>query len=659
MYASNNFTDTTQGVTYIPLDSVNHNEAAQQYQPQSRPAKLDAEGEAQLVYPTDPSYQTYPYMNQDHNVYSSGQYEPVDQGAAPPYPAPVLEDKEMHPHFSILDWWWEITALLACIGGTVAMIVILAIENDKSLSHWHFVVCIDFLFTTSLSFCIVIISRISRAIAPNSLISIFSTITKSALMVTVASCLSQLKWVYFDDTIQPLRHFELFEEASRGPWGSAVFSLVVHFRAKLALFGSIVTIVALAFEPFTQQIIAFPTRSIPSEQVADFGVTTAYDSGLGLLKTLTVFSLPIDLKMQGAIMNGLYDNQAPVKVQCPTGNCTWEPFTTMALSAQCTNVTEDTQTTCNLVQASEQCEYMTPAGFNISASSGAGQGGATYTLFNSSAVSKWNRTLDWANSTLVEFATVNITSHETSTGGTSADFKNPHVLECSMEWKARTFHGISVVNGTFLAGETDDYDLAGVQVDPTSGSAEAGDDFWWPQNYYYTVANATTNDFKEMKFVINPNDHGIIAGHLQQVFNSDSSNDYGMALMQSSDLIQTIQNITTSVTYALGQGANATTISGTAYTSETYIRVQWRWISLPLLVIFASMLFFILTLVHSKNRNVATWKASSLLPLFTQFAGWHSSDLVVNSPRQMDTRVGQMAARFHVDEYGPRLTAAT
>ncbi|KAI1266820.1 hypothetical protein F5Y18DRAFT_380515 [Xylariaceae sp. FL1019] len=637
MYASNNF---THGATYIPLDSINNNEAA--HQPQPPPAKLDAGRKAQSVYPTDPDYQTYhrvggdPYMSQNHDVYSSGQYEPVAHGAAPPYPASALEDKEMHPRFSIFDWWWEFTALLACIGGTVAMVVILAIENDKSLSHWHFVV------------------------SPNSLISIFSTITKSALMVTVASCLSQLKWVYFDDTTRPLRHFELFEEASRGPWGSAVFSLVVHFRAKLALFGSIVTIVALAFEPFTQQIIAFPTRSIPSEQIADFGVTTAYDSGLGLLKTLTVFGLPIESKMQGAIMNGLYDNQAPVKVQCSTGNCTWDAFTTMALSAQCTNVSQDTTTTCNRVQASQTCEYITPAGFNISASSAAGQGGASYTLFNSSAASKWNRTMDWANSTLVEFATVNITSHETVTGGTSADYENPHVLECSMKWKARTFHGISVENGTFSPGETDDYDLDGVQLDnPTSGSALANDEFWWPQNYYYTVANATTNEFKEMKFAINPNDHGIIAGHLQEVFNSDSTSDYGMALLQSSDLIQTIQNITTSVTYALGQGSNATTTTGTAYATETYIKVQWRWISLPLLVVFASMLFFILTIVHSKNRNVATWKASSLLPLFTQFAGWHNSDLFVTSPQQMDMRVNHMAARFHVNEDGPRFTAAT
>jgi hypothetical protein len=60
---------------------------------------------------------------------------------------------------------------LACF---VAVVLVLAIYHDKSLSRWNFV------FDLSL----------------NPLIAFLSTLSRTALLVPVASCTSQLKWIH-------------------------------------------------------------------------------------------------------------------------------------------------------------------------------------------------------------------------------------------------------------------------------------------------------------------------------------------------------------------------------------------------------------------------------------------------------------------------------
>ncbi|KAI1120586.1 hypothetical protein F5Y10DRAFT_289529 [Nemania abortiva] len=561
-----------------------------------------------------------PFIVNPPEEYTGGQHPSLD----PQYTTVYNPDKESRPkqsssHFVLGGWYWEFGSAIVSIASAAAIIVVLSVENGRALSGWHF------------------------PIAPNSLVSIFSTIAKSTLLVSVASCLSQLKWIYFTQSSRPLYHFELFEEASRGPCGSAVLSWSVHVRAKLALFGSIITIVALAMEPFTQQILAFPSRIVPSNQIASFGYGMAYDSGIGLSKTKTVFGLPIESKMQGAIMSGLYDTEAPVAVQCPTGQCTWPSFTTMALSAQCSNVTQGTTTNCTFSGPSEECIYVTPGGFRITTSASFSQGGASYTLFNSSATSQWDRSSDWANSTLLKLAAVNISSTVGETGSTNAEYESPYAIECNMTWVARTFEGISVVDGTFMAGTTEDHDLEGIQT--TSDS-----EWWYPGPYQFRVKNASNDTLKDLVFTINPNDHGIIAGHLQEVFSSNSDDNFGMALMQSSDMIGTIQNITTRVTYAIGQGKNATLAPGTALTNETYIRVQWAWFILPALAIVGSLVLLVATVIYSFRRGVASWKRSSLLPLFTRFVGLYEGDVAPHSPQNLMSRAHQISVKFDMKD---------
>ena len=53
----------------------------------------------------------------------------------------------------------------------------------------------------------------------NSLIAVFSTIMKSAMLLCAAECISQSKWIWFRANEIALTDIEVYDIASRGPWG--------------------------------------------------------------------------------------------------------------------------------------------------------------------------------------------------------------------------------------------------------------------------------------------------------------------------------------------------------------------------------------------------------------------------------------------------------
>lgn len=99
-------------------------------------------------------------------------------------------------------------------------------------------------------------------IQPNSLIAVLTTIAKTALMVPAASCISQLKWHHYQRA-QRLVDLQLFDDASRGPWGSAVLitRLIAYSRSLIAIGLACITIIALGIDPCAQQVLEFPVQS--------------------------------------------------------------------------------------------------------------------------------------------------------------------------------------------------------------------------------------------------------------------------------------------------------------------------------------------------------------------------------------------------------------
>jgi len=98
-----------------------------------------------------------------------------------------------------------------------------------------------------------VITEMPLKISINTLVAILAGITKTSLLLPVAECISQSKWLWYSKA-RRLIDFEDFDLASRGPWGS----LLLLFRLKhrhVAVLGAWITLLALAIDPFTQQII--------------------------------------------------------------------------------------------------------------------------------------------------------------------------------------------------------------------------------------------------------------------------------------------------------------------------------------------------------------------------------------------------------------------
>lgn len=103
-------------------------------------------------------------------------------------------------------WLFEILAWVLgtiCLGGIA---LTLSLHADRPLPNWPL------------------------SITLNALISTLASISKAALMVPVASSISQRKWLWLSTGRWPLSDIEIYDEASRGPWGSLMMLFEIRWR---------------------------------------------------------------------------------------------------------------------------------------------------------------------------------------------------------------------------------------------------------------------------------------------------------------------------------------------------------------------------------------------------------------------------------------------
>ena len=168
----------------------------------------------------------------------------------------------------ITDWWlFELLSWLVSMISLTTIVVVLLVYHNRPIPEWPL------------------------SITLNSIISILSTIAKAALIMPVAESISQLKWVWFTRSNR-LIDFQTIDGASRGPLGSIKLlkmtkcmynslyfmqgdKMLILFRNLVSL-GAVVTLAALAIEPFLQQVVTYPSVPIASAQ-AFIARSEAYD----------------------------------------------------------------------------------------------------------------------------------------------------------------------------------------------------------------------------------------------------------------------------------------------------------------------------------------------------------------------------------------------
>jgi hypothetical protein len=149
------------------------------------------------------------------------------------------------------SWVYGICAIVVSVAFMIAIVVVLKTRiHGKLRSSW------------------------TLPLAPNTVIALFSTLSKSAILLVITACIGQLKWIYFGRRGHRVVDLQIFDAASRGPLGAIALIVRIRWGATIASFGALLTILALAQDAAHQQIYStYSNGTIQQGQVASLAAT--------------------------------------------------------------------------------------------------------------------------------------------------------------------------------------------------------------------------------------------------------------------------------------------------------------------------------------------------------------------------------------------------
>lgn len=191
----------------------------------------------------------------------------------------------------------------------------------------------------------------------NTIISILAAGSKSSLLFLVGECIGQLRWTSLRDTLKPrpLYHVQVYDTASRGPWGSYQVLKYDKFRSPVLVIGALVTILALSFDPFVQLIIKYQDREVPrhsdkarAKQSRDFAPVFDPNNTAVFISTAEGAEYTTDFLKTISIAD--WSDQSSLDPTCPSGQCTWPKFQSIEFCSKCQDITKNsTLVGCELV----------------------------------------------------------------------------------------------------------------------------------------------------------------------------------------------------------------------------------------------------------------------------------------------------------------------
>jgi len=556
------------------------------------------------------------------------------------------------------------------------IIVVLAVMNNRALDQW------------------------TLPIQPNSLIAVFTTIGKTGLLLAVTECISQLKWLYFEHPHE-LAHLQLFDDASRGPWGATAFLWATRGRAILATLGAVITIAALAIEPFAQQILEIGTRTVsqPSNEASmeyarSWQSNAFHSTGRGecmssntldgsvpgqhahsepslafllyaclpiltqdLAESVIDFS-PATLILQTGILNGMTGAVANVPFRCPTSECRWPQLTSLALCGKCSNITDSARVNCTRIPGfyAAQCVYTPSDDFFDPINMTRANAGDTYissTLFQTTA----NAAPEIDRPRVGFMAASSI--GEAIMKGDITDPGRVDVTTCEWYWCMQTYRNVTATNGNIHVNRTDSVPLKLTDTYSNNGSR-------WHGYVPESDPEGQDPDHTPGRFNITNDASSSLFVFLRESFTLrlDPQTRWGETNITAAtasyvasnslehitlDIAETVTNLIRSY-----DNINASTTYGTIARSETYVVVRWGWLSLPLLMTLLANLLLVLSIIYSASRP-ELFKSSILAVIFHGLRGWQRDQLQIRRPETasaLEDTARQMKTELRRDSNG-------
>ncbi|MCJ1475704.1 hypothetical protein MMC13_004367 [Lambiella insularis] len=551
----------------------------------------------------------------------------------------------LSPRPSIYDryfqdsWWLEFLSWLAATVMLLALLVLLAKFNGKSLSEWH--------------------SNLSL----NTIIAVVSQLVQAVLIVPIGSCLSQLQWLWYRNK-KPLKDFSYFGDASSGLWGSLVL-LYKRYASLIVWLGVVCMILQALIGAFAQQALSIPVRVIPIPANGSISRSLTYTTPLGIEQIGSVGPREVVPEMKLAIFTGLLrDNVNPSEVpgNSVTGNCTFGTFAFMGVCASVEDVTSSIVAYCKDTEhvsgiSDGKCSYSVPAlrnnhpFSNVRTRPGEAFHSTLYIGASMIYVDDGSENFPGTpiNDTLIEFYIIyvpDLTILPTTTSQTSrtnytgklAALKGTLSL-CAYIYNSSMQFGVT--NTTVQAQETHLPWQHGVAANDNnqagySSSVPGTNDtlFMNPASMNGLSVWLITSTFNGTAYMPPPapapttdptgtttitNDSPALFGTLasKQIATHLYGNETGV---RATDGVQAMSallaNVATSMSNALRTTSTTPgTQPGLSSTTDVYFRVTWAWLVVPVLSIPLTLLFFALTAARSARHNVPAWKANRLAVL--------------------------------------------
>ena len=467
-------------------------------------------------------------------------------------------------------------------------------------------------------------------ISINTIVSTLSTVAIFTLMSPLGVALGQCKWLLFRREERPLSHLSHLDGASRGPFGCIKLFGRRQYYGPLPSIGALLIIMALAVNPFMQQLIRYRFRDIENGTALlpvsyGYGSTSDDDSYAG------------HIAMKAAVYSGFSspgDSDFNVTSYCPSDNCTWPPFQTMGVCGSCEDLTplvERIPIAPELFSGGGPSNFRLPNGFIMTTKSTLKDNRSPLTYMNISTTGSmysnlYNTTDDFIlnnmsiafqdrGSLMLNFFALRLDG--LSTAGDDVSFAKECVLQyCVKNITAVQRKGelVETVSGTwtnnseaarkFSKGDLQAYSSPLYYLQPPG------------QERVFRVGHAAQAQMAEWLDLVlvgtaarQPPDAG-------QFFTTDLIQGIDRVVDRGeSGLEALVSNVAGAMTAALR--ARSRDSASVVFVSEPYIHIDWVWIIFPLLLYVLAVAFVIT--VALQGRGDATrchvWKNSIVAAL--------------------------------------------
>ncbi|RYC61420.1 hypothetical protein CHU98_g4801 [Xylaria longipes] len=505
-------------------------------------------------------------------------------------------------------WGPEIFSQVCSVLFLLALIILLSRLDGQPLSTW------------------------TIAVSPNAVISILSIASKASLIYALGQTISQLKWLHLTKKPDSLADLQHYDDASRGPLGAFRMFWKVRSGHFIAYIGCVIILLALAFEPFSQQLLHFEERviTIPDTQ-SSVSFSTAYDfQGDGVDGASAVIVGPRDNPMTAAAVNGVYDVVKDPPFDCPGSTCSYPTFTTFGVCSECADITKTITKKTLSTTYQKVYSFTTPGNLTMQASASTdAHSGFKHTLTNATA--KGLNTQFAGLGMPVRAGVIRFPDDQADTRLTIDNWMDTmQAYECTISFCGRQYSGWNTTNGTISPGEEQIIKLNNSDV-PTADAP------WYRLLAPLDPAKSLGADLANNSFRINYLDGENIESILMSIFtisNELPANQQigASALYSSPDVIATIDNVAKGISYHMMSGPNSTTVHGEVYSTQAYMSVHWPWITPLVVVVVASAFCLIAVILITRKAKQLIWK-SSLTPLLLPDVSYM---LAGSSERPMD-----------------------